>query len=56
MPECTYVYHVHARSFGGQESVLAPLELKLQTVVSHDVGVLGTKPKSTAREVSALNH
>lgn len=56
MPECTYVYRVHAGVFGGQESVLDPLELEQQTVVSHDVGVLGTKPKSTAREISTLNH
>jgi hypothetical protein len=38
----------------GQKRVLGPLEQELQTVVSLQLWVLGTKPRSSAR-MNALN-
>jgi hypothetical protein len=48
---CMYVHHVCA--CGGQKGISDPLELELQTTVSHHVGARN-KLKSSARATNAL--
>lgn len=47
-----YVCHMYAGACGSQRKVSDFLELELQEVVGHPMWVLGTKSRSSAREVS----
>ena len=53
--ECVCVYYVCAGAHGGQKRALHLLKLELQ-MVWVTMWVLTTKPKSSARESSALNY
>jgi hypothetical protein len=55
VPECIYVYRVHADICRGQKKVLGPLELELHVLVSLLTWVLRTLPESSARAASAPN-
>ena len=52
---CMYVYTVQVCPQGGQKRVLDSQDLELKMVMSHHV-VLGTKPESSGRSPSTLNH
>ena len=54
MPACTSVYCVHALP-GRDQKVSDLLELELQTVRSHPVGV-GIEPGSSTRAASTVSH
>ena len=49
---CVYVHHMYVGVCGSQMKVLDSLKLELQEVVGHPMWVLGTKSRSSAREVS----
>lgn len=52
--ECKSTYHVHAWYFQRMGSTFDSLELKLQIVVSHHIGVW-IRPRSSVRPGSSLN-
>ena len=60
LPMCASEHmNVHQKCAGaytGQNKTSDPLELQLQMVVNQPVWLLGIKPRSSAREASALNH
>ena len=48
--------HVHAGTYEVQKGILDPLELGIQAVVNHLMGVLGIELESSVRAANVLNH
>lgn len=55
MSVCLQICNMYVLGACRDQRVLDPLELELQAVVKYYV-VLGTRPRLSAREASALNH
>lgn len=49
VPAGLCVHHMPAGAFRGQEGALEPLELELETIMSHLGRVPGPKPRSSGR-------
>lgn len=51
---CVCVHHMYTGVYGGQKTMLYPLELQLHVVVSYLTRVLRTKLRSSARATARL--